>query len=226
MSAEDRRQAIVAAAVREFADKGFEGTSTEAIARRGGVSQPYLFQLFGTKRDLFIATVRMAFERTRRAFEAVLGDPAVAGSGEAVLAAMGRVYCDLLRDRDLLQCQLQAYAACAEPEIRAAVRAEFRQLYRMIADASGADPATLDQWFAHGMLMNTVAAMAPELAEDGENLSLAALEPAPPRRVRREAPAAAPGPTRSRSGQGAPSPLASAAAPTGTRAPKRRGGAT
>ena len=52
----------------EFAAGGYVGTSTDSIARAVGVSQPYLFQLFGTKRDLFLAVVRRCFERTTLVF--------------------------------------------------------------------------------------------------------------------------------------------------------------
>jgi AcrR family transcriptional regulator len=178
MSADDRRAMVVAAAVSEFAEHGFEGTATESIAARAGVSQPYLFQLFGSKRDLFIATVREAFARTWRTFEAS-GEAArlVDPSPHAILHAMGDAYCDLLRDRELLRCQLHAYAACANDDIRAAVRAEFAGLYSRVAALSRAPAEVLDFWFAQGMLMNTIAAIAPDLAEDGENLTLAMLTP-------------------------------------------------
>ena len=39
-----------------------------------GVSQPYLFQLFGSKKDLFIAAVRRCFERTIGTFRAAAAD--------------------------------------------------------------------------------------------------------------------------------------------------------
>jgi AcrR family transcriptional regulator len=178
MSAEDRRAMVVAAAVSEFAGHGFEGTATESIAARAGVSQPYLFQLFGSKRDLFIATMREVFDRTWRAFEAAADaaratDPSV----WSILHGMAEAYCDLLEDRDLLLCQLHAYAACADDGIRAAVRAEFAELYRRVGKASGADVETLDGWFARGMLMNTMAAIAPDLTSERDALSLAMLTP-------------------------------------------------
>src|SRR6476661_9017866 len=69
MSADERRDAIVAAATEEFATGGLVGASTEAIARRVGVSQPYVFQLFGTKKDLFLAVVGSCFSRIVLAFE-------------------------------------------------------------------------------------------------------------------------------------------------------------
>ena len=55
MSAEDRKEQVIRAAVTEFAIRGLEGTSTSDIAKRVGVSKPYLFRLFPTKKELFIA---------------------------------------------------------------------------------------------------------------------------------------------------------------------------
>ena len=49
MSAEERREIVLEAAVGEFARHGLAGTSTEDVARRAGISQPYLFRLFPTK---------------------------------------------------------------------------------------------------------------------------------------------------------------------------------
>lgn len=169
LPAEERRAEIVAAALAEFAVTGYSGTSTDAIARRAGVSQPYLFQLFGTKRDLFIAAIRHGFARTRLAFETT-GRAARAKDQNPhhVLHAMGDMYHDLLKDRELLLCQLQAYAACEDPEIRAAVRSEWVQMYRLVADVSGADAHKLAEWFAYGMLMNTGAAIGADLVETGD----------------------------------------------------------
>lgn len=169
LTADERRDEIVAAAMVEFAQTGFAGTSTDAIARRSGVSQPYLFQLFGTKKDLFIAAIRHGFRRTELAFEtagraARAEDP----STEYVLEAMGRAYCVLLSDRQLLLCQLQAYAACGDPEIREAVGDEWMHMYRLVGELSGADDHQLEKWFAMGMLMNTAAAIGHEMSEVGD----------------------------------------------------------
>ena len=150
---------------------GYAGTSTEAIARRSGVSQPYLFQLFGTKKDLFIAAIRHGFGRTITAFEtagraASLEDP----STEHVLDAMGQAYCVLLQDRELLLCQLQAYAACSDVDIRRAVGEEWTRMYRLVRDLSGASEHELEHWLGKGMLMNTAAAIGAEMAETGVSL--------------------------------------------------------
>jgi AcrR family transcriptional regulator len=176
--AEERRAEIIAAALAEFAATGYAGTSTEAIARRSGVSQPYLFQLFGTKRDLFIAAIRHGFGRTRLAFETT-GRAARAEDPDPhhILKAMGNRYHELLQDRELLLCQLQAYAACEDPEIRAAVRDEWAQMHRLVAEVSGAEPAKLAEWFAYGMLMNTGAAIGADLVDLDAAESLRRLTP-------------------------------------------------
>ena len=57
LTAQQRRDQIVDAAVHEFAQGGFDGTPAAVIAPRAGVSQPYLFALFGMKRNLSIAAV-------------------------------------------------------------------------------------------------------------------------------------------------------------------------
>ena len=59
-SAEERREEIVSAAFEHFAQSGYNGASTDAIARDAGISQPYLFRLFRTKRELFLACVDRA----------------------------------------------------------------------------------------------------------------------------------------------------------------------
>lgn len=161
LSADERRDAIVAAALGEFAARGLGGASTDAIARAAGVSQPYVFQLFGTKRDLFLAVVRHAFERTRIAFEdaARRFDNGQSEGCDTVLGAMGAAYMRLLADRTLLLVQLQAYAACGDPAVRDVVREEFARLHRYIGQASGAAPDEIHHFFAEGMLLNVAAAV-------------------------------------------------------------------
>lgn len=68
MSAEERRESVVRAAITEFARGGYNGTSTEVIARRVGVSQPYLFRLFPNKQAIFIAAAERCLEDTRGVF--------------------------------------------------------------------------------------------------------------------------------------------------------------
>ncbi len=86
LTAEERRTSVLAAAVTEFARSGYAGTSTEAIAHRAGISQPYLFRLFGTKKDLFIATYDLVGARIVRTLVAACGGL----TGEEALAGHGR----------------------------------------------------------------------------------------------------------------------------------------
>mgnify|MGYP006170551165 CR=1 FL=1 len=69
MSAEERRESVIRAAMSEFARGGYHGTSTEAIAKRVGVSQPYLFRLFPGKKAIFLAASARCLEDTRKVFE-------------------------------------------------------------------------------------------------------------------------------------------------------------
>jgi AcrR family transcriptional regulator len=176
MSADERRDAIVAAATEVFATGGLVGASTEAIARRVRVSQPYVYQLFGTKKHLFLAVVRSCFERTRLAFEAAAAAwvPGTPGKCNSSLDAMGDAYKRLLEDRTLLLVQLQAYAACSDPEVRTVVREEFGRLHRRVEELSGATPDEIHEFFAEGMLLNLAAAV--ELPGHADHWSLDMLE--------------------------------------------------
>src|SRR6202163_494239 len=85
--AAERRDALILAAVHEFAHGGLHGTPVDRIARRVGVAQPYVFSLFPSKRDLFIAAVERGFDRVGETFtQAAAGfDPATAAPGDDVL---------------------------------------------------------------------------------------------------------------------------------------------
>jgi AcrR family transcriptional regulator len=137
---------------------GYHGTSTEAIAREAGISQPYLFRLFRTKRELFLVCCDRADEHLlavfRRAAEAG-GDDA-----EARLHEMGKAYVEqLLPDRHAILMQMQGYVASADPEIQAHVRRNFGRVVAEVAQLSGAPPENVWRFFAHGMLLNTTAAL-------------------------------------------------------------------
>src|SRR3989475_10301618 len=72
-TAEQRREEVLAAAVAEFAIHGLHGTSTEMIAKRIGISQPYIFRLFPSKKDLFLAAIDQCFDRVEAAFRNAAG---------------------------------------------------------------------------------------------------------------------------------------------------------
>ena len=155
MSAGERRAEIVAVARRHFAQQGYNAASTEAIAKEAGISQPYLFRLFGTKRDLFLACSDANHERIEATFRAAAeGVPR-----EERLHAMGKAYVELLGDRDALLGQMQGYAATADPVIQAHMRERYRRLVELVGELADAGPEQLWTFFATGMLLNVVAAL-------------------------------------------------------------------
>lgn len=155
MHAAQRRESMLQAAMAEFAFKGFHGTATEAIAERAGVSQPYLFRFFPTKKDLFLAAVERGFERVEERFRL-----AAESRPDDPVSAIGDSYESLLQQhREELLLQMQAYAACADPEIQHLVQQRYGQLYRLVRDLTGMNEPELQQFFATGMLMNVATAM-------------------------------------------------------------------
>lgn len=161
--AAQRRQALIQAAVHEFARGGLHGTPVALIAKRVGVAQPYVFALFGSKRELFIAAVEEGFERVAGTFRAAAAEYQAGKAPqecEDVLMAMGAAYKQLLAsDRDCLMLQQQSYAACDDEVVRARVRQRFAMLVGLAKELSGADDERLDQFLARGMALNVAAAM-------------------------------------------------------------------
>jgi AcrR family transcriptional regulator len=155
-TAEERREAVLEAARAEFAVSGLHGASTDVIARRAGISQPYLFRLYGTKKELFLACVRRGFRRTLETFQ----QAAVGKGPDEIFEAMGEAYVDLLRsDPNLLLGQLQSYAACSDPDVRDVVRDGYGELYTYVERVSGKSEDEVRAFFATGMLINVAAAM-------------------------------------------------------------------
>jgi AcrR family transcriptional regulator len=155
-SAEERREEILAVAIEHFALGGFHGTSTEVIAREAGISQPYLFRLFRTKRELFLACTALACDKVLVVFRRAAGS---APPGEK-LSAMGRAYVDeLLPDRHAVLMLMQAFAASSDPEIRVTVRARYGEVVTSVAELAGATPEEVWPFFATGALLNIVATL-------------------------------------------------------------------
>jgi AcrR family transcriptional regulator len=164
--AAERREALISAAVHEFAHGGLRGTPVERIARRVGVAQPYVFSLFPSKRDLFIAALERSFERLADTFTGAAAgfhDGTAPADCEDALQAMGGAYKELLvSDRDYLMLQHQSYAACDDEVVRASVRHRFAEMVDLVRELSGADAERLDDFFRHGMALNVAAALGVE----------------------------------------------------------------
>jgi AcrR family transcriptional regulator len=162
-SADQRREEILAVALRHFAIGGLHGTSTEAIAREAGISQPYLFRLFRTKKELFLACVDRADGKVSEVFRRAA---AAAPPGER-MQAMGQAYIDeLLPDRHAVLMQMQGYVATSDPDIRAHVRSNYERLVREVTELSEADPGAVWTFFAQGMLLNVTQSLDLEAIAD------------------------------------------------------------
>jgi AcrR family transcriptional regulator len=166
VSAAERREELIAAAVHEFAHGGLHGTPVERIARRVGVAQPYVFTLFGSKRELFLAALERSFQRVADTFTRAAADY---GEGQGPpdcqdpLEAMGRAYKELLAsDRDYLMLQHQSYAACEDELVRARVRQRYAELVKLAKELSGAPDERIDDFFRAGMALHVAAALGVE----------------------------------------------------------------
>jgi AcrR family transcriptional regulator len=154
-SADQRRATVLDAATEEFAHGGLDGTSTQTIATRAGISQPYLFRLFPNKKALFVAVVERSHKEIVARFEAAVGNR----TGEDALHAMAETYQQLITNRTFLLLSLQGFAACDDEEVRDACRRGFRDVWYAIERLSGADPDTVRAFYATGMLCNVLTAM-------------------------------------------------------------------
>ena len=132
-SAEVRREEILEAAMKEFAYGGLHGTSTEKIAARAGISQPYLFRLFGTKKELFIASSTRCFGRVLAAFQ----EAAEGKTGYEAKKAMGG---PTTSSSPTARC-FSARCRCTRPAPtrRSAMRRAhgFAELFRFVEQATG-----------------------------------------------------------------------------------------
>jgi len=163
--AAERRDALIDAAVHEFAHGGLHGTPVDRIARRVGVAQPYVFSLFANKRELFLAAVERGFELIADTFTKAAAefDPATAPPDADLRQAMGQAYTEMLEsDRDYLMLQLQAYAACDDAEIRDRVRASYARLVAHVETLWQTSPEEIDDFFRYGMWLNVTAALGVE----------------------------------------------------------------
>nr|WP_202525716.1 MULTISPECIES: TetR/AcrR family transcriptional regulator [unclassified Streptomyces] len=162
MSAEERRVSAIRAAVVEFAERGYEGTSTESIAQRVGVSQPYLFRLFKNKRELFLAAAAYSMRETMRVFE----EAADAVGDEGPKAAMGAAYKELIERRpEFPQMFLRIYGQAAaargagDEEFAEELRRDWTELWDFLLLRLGGDAEEAAQFMAMGMLINNLVSL-------------------------------------------------------------------
>jgi AcrR family transcriptional regulator len=152
LTAAERGEEVLEAAIIAFGESGYAGTKTDEIARLAGVSQPYVIRLFGTKQQLFLATLERVCDQVEQAFR-------TAAEQQADLESLGDAFNRLLERRELLVVLLHGFAASAEPAIGKASRDRFGRIYRTVRELTGATPEQAREFMATGMLLTVMAAM-------------------------------------------------------------------
>jgi AcrR family transcriptional regulator len=175
MNAEDRREQVLRAATRAFARTGYAGTSTDAVAREAGVSQPYVVRMFGTKRDLFLAVFERSTRRIRDAFSHVISsrpaDRPFDPESDEDWGELGAAYHRLVADRDFLLVMMHGFVAGDDDAIGSSARARMAEIFSVLR-STGCDAERATAFVAHGMLLNVMLAMrAPEHAHEPGSLA-------------------------------------------------------
>jgi len=156
MSSEERREQIIAAAIAVFGARGYEGTTTDDVARTAGVSQPYVVRLFRSKENLFLAAMKSSLDQLMVAFRVALADEA---SDRPVSKRIGEAYVKLLNTRGLHQTLSHAWLMGGHPMIGPAARKGFAQVWRFFRDEAGLDADQARAFLAEGMLINVMIGM-------------------------------------------------------------------
>ncbi|WP_194923904.1 TetR/AcrR family transcriptional regulator [Catenulispora pinisilvae] len=156
-TAEARRAFITTQAVKVFARGGYHATPVADVAEAAGISPAYVFRLFDGKLGLFLAALEHCHERILTTVGAV-ADAMPGEDPEAVLAAMGDAYAQLISDRDLLMLQVHALSAVDVPEIAATTRRGLERMISLLQDRAGASDQAAQQFVAYGQLCHLIVA--------------------------------------------------------------------
>ena len=156
MSSEQRREQIVVAAIAVFGARGYEGTTTDDVARTAGVSQPYVVRLFRSKENLFLAAMQSSLDQLMSAFRVALADEA---SDKPISKRIGEAYVELLNTRGLHQTLSHAWLLGGHPMIGPAARRGFAQVWQFFREDAGLDADEARAFLAEGMLINVMIGM-------------------------------------------------------------------
>jgi AcrR family transcriptional regulator len=141
---EQKREAVLRAAVRMFNAQGFHATSLDDVAASLGVSKPTIYHYLGNKDQVLFECVTRGLEQLNDAADAVR---AVPGTGLDRLRSFLRLYAEIIMD-DFGRCVIRTADEALSPESAARFRALKREidnaLRAMISDgvADGSIEAT------------------------------------------------------------------------------------
>jgi AcrR family transcriptional regulator len=130
LTSDERRQAVLEAACRVFSRSSYRGATTAEIARESGISEPIVYRHFGSKRDLYIACLDMAWASFR-----TICEEAVAKDPEKCLGAISDAYMAKGAKIRVIDLWMQAMNEASEDKvIAAAVRKQIREVHDFFAD--------------------------------------------------------------------------------------------
>lgn len=161
-----RREAVVDAAITEFARTGYHATPINTVAAKAEISPAYVFKLFPGKIALFVAALDRCFELVERALSAGAARVPEADP-ERILHEMGGAYAELISDKSLLMLQVHALSATEIPEVSAAVQRGLARVTAFAKTRSGADDAAVQRFMAFGQLCHLITTLGLD-GHDGE----------------------------------------------------------
>ncbi len=157
-TADERRKEVLEAAIIEFATLGLHGASTETIAARAGISQPYVLRLFGTKKALFLAAVAEVTDLIMERWRASLVGMENASPLEKI-QILGAQYAGLTGSEHTLRLVLQSFSSAEDPEVRQAAHHCLRSMVAWVQEATDAPLPVVQQFFAYGMMLTVAASI-------------------------------------------------------------------
>ena len=154
--ADHRREAVLSAARAEFAEWGYHGATTAAIAKRADISQSYIYALFQSKKDLFIACQRW----NHRQLMGIIDTVAEAMDPIEAQARIHRAYVEKIEHRHHFLFRLQATAAAAsDADIADEVRRSFIEGFERLAEVVGHDLDAVKSYIAVGLFSDVAMAI-------------------------------------------------------------------
>ena len=151
---DERRAELLPTLAETFAEHGYRGTTTAALAEATGLRENQLYRLWPSKKAMFLAVIEHLYTSQTQAWDRRLAE---AGGGDP----LGRVLDEEGRTRGASGLHRLVFAGLSEthdPEIRRALRNMYRRFHRYIVDvldASGEPgdrlPSELVAWSLIGL---------------------------------------------------------------------------
>ncbi|MGC8763807.1 MAG: TetR/AcrR family transcriptional regulator [Acidobacteriota bacterium] len=129
------REAILRAALREFAGRGFEGARVERVARAARVNKALLYYYYGSKAGLYEAVLLRNFEKVHGALAGALALPLPAeGRLRALVEALLRVLEEMPEHPLLLLREVAAGGSHLPPAVLRRMGEAFLKVRALLED--------------------------------------------------------------------------------------------